>query len=440
MMYVIRCTLLCACAAMGANAQVIHEDARFEPDPGITDYMGYGGTIAINGNCVLIGAPRESLLAPDAGAVYVFDLNSGEMIRKITHPDPSVNDQFGRAIDVDGDLAIIGMTREAALVNINTGQMLHEFTETTPGVSGEYGASVGIENNRIVIGDRFWDFNVGSHEGMGSAFVYNAETYELNGQLHPVGATDGYHIATSIDILGDYALFGTPGLLLVNGPIPTQGGAFLYNLRTRRFLSAYRDIEPDTRQYAGADVVLTEDRVFIGAPGTSVSPWDSPGSVLIFDRESRELLHELKQADSNENVQFGAAIACHGDFLAVGAPYLSSNGVFRSGNVYVYNHRSGDLLYTLESTTIGQNQFLGFALDIDSTRILSSVPGSVLSFPLPGTCHADRNGDGALNFHDVSDFIADYLNQDPSADLSHDGAFNAFDVLAFIALFNEGCP
>ena len=56
------------------------------------------------------------------------------------------------------------------------------------------------------------------------------------------------------------------------------------------------------------------------------------------------------------------------------------------------------------------------------------------------SCPADLNGDGALDFFDVSAFLVAYNAQDPVADFNDDGMFNFFDVSAFLTAFNAGCP
>ncbi len=55
-------------------------------------------------------------------------------------------------------------------------------------------------------------------------------------------------------------------------------------------------------------------------------------------------------------------------------------------------------------------------------------------------CPADLNGDGKLNFFDVSAFLMAFNAMDPSADFSGDGQFNFFDVSQFLSAFNAGCP
>lgn len=64
----------------------------------------------------------------------------------------------------------------------------------------------------------------------------------------------------------------------------------------------------------------------------------------------------------------------------------------------------------------------------------------------PGTtacdaCPADVNGDGSLNFFDLSAYIAQFNAQNPAADLAAPfGEFNFFDVAAYLRAYNDGCP
>lgn len=55
-------------------------------------------------------------------------------------------------------------------------------------------------------------------------------------------------------------------------------------------------------------------------------------------------------------------------------------------------------------------------------------------------CPADLNGDGDLNFFDVSAFLGAFATMDPIADFTGDGLYNFFDVSAFLTAFSMGCP
>ena len=55
-------------------------------------------------------------------------------------------------------------------------------------------------------------------------------------------------------------------------------------------------------------------------------------------------------------------------------------------------------------------------------------------------CLADLNGDGELDFLDISAFLAAYSNSEPAADLNGDGEYDFLDISAFLAAYTEGCP
>ena len=57
------------------------------------------------------------------------------------------------------------------------------------------------------------------------------------------------------------------------------------------------------------------------------------------------------------------------------------------------------------------------------------------------SCVADFNGDGNVNFFDVSSYITAFNGQSPAADLAAPfGILNFFDIAAFIQTFSDGCP
>lgn len=55
-------------------------------------------------------------------------------------------------------------------------------------------------------------------------------------------------------------------------------------------------------------------------------------------------------------------------------------------------------------------------------------------------CPADFNGDGMLDFFDVSAFLDAFINSMASADLNEDGQLNFFDVSTFLVSYAAGCP
>lgn len=71
----------------------------------------------------------------------------------------------------------------------------------------------------------------------------------------------------------------------------------------------------------------------------------------------------------------------------------------------------------------------------------TTLNGLYISHESSSQCSvADFNGDGELNFFDVTQFIEAYNTQDASADLNDDGLFTFFDVSEFLTVYGEGCP
>ncbi|MCR9074531.1 MAG: Ig-like domain-containing protein [bacterium] len=76
---------------------------------------------------------------------------------------------------------------------------------------------------------------------------------------------------------------------------------------------------------------------------------------------------------------------------------------------------------------------------VGDPNVYSETAEVVLRVSAPA-CVADYNGDGVINFFDVSAFLVLFGDEDPAADLNADNMFNFFDVAAFLALYNQGCP
>ena len=56
------------------------------------------------------------------------------------------------------------------------------------------------------------------------------------------------------------------------------------------------------------------------------------------------------------------------------------------------------------------------------------------------TCPADFQGDGLVNFFDISKFLQAYINNDQLADMTQDNELDIDDVFSFIDAMNQGCP
>lgn len=92
---------------------------RFDPSTGQeTGYsLGWGGepedefgwSVALDEQVAFVGAPRRDLALPEAGAVYVFDAVSGELLDELWASEPIDNyNWFGRSVAAHGEWLLVG--------------------------------------------------------------------------------------------------------------------------------------------------------------------------------------------------------------------------------------------------------------------------------------------------------------------------------------------
>ena len=113
------------------------------------------------------------------------------------------------------------------------------------------------------------------------------------------------------------------------------------------------------------------------------------------------------------------------------------SGYAWSKNAGWVNFAGGSLASPANPARIESNRFHGYAwgenigwINLDDDTVYVALEN----------CPADLNGDGQLDFFDVSAFLSAFGMMDPIADFSQDGNFDFFDVSAFLQLFGQGCP
>lgn len=80
------------------------------------DWFGYSVSVSADGNTAIIGAPRESTIATDSGAAYIFTRSGSTWTEqaKIQASDIEASDRFGYTVSIsgDGNTAIVGAIYE----------------------------------------------------------------------------------------------------------------------------------------------------------------------------------------------------------------------------------------------------------------------------------------------------------------------------------------
>src|SRR5581483_3998315 len=63
----------------------------------------FGAAVGVAGAAVVVGAPFDDQDGTDTGLAYVFDANTGSPLDTLHNPTPDVGDQFGGAVAIAGN-------------------------------------------------------------------------------------------------------------------------------------------------------------------------------------------------------------------------------------------------------------------------------------------------------------------------------------------------
>lgn len=166
----------------------------FTPPP-LTIATGYGNAIGMNESLLVVGAWGDQQIEGQSGAVYVYDVVSGESLYKITPPLEDEAFRFGWSVDVDGSIAVIGaffddpdffedpedQKRGAAYVyDLNTGELLFKFRPTDSELSDDFGRAVAIDGQTVAVG----------RPGEDAAYFFTLPPFGCPGDATGDGAVD----------------------------------------------------------------------------------------------------------------------------------------------------------------------------------------------------------------------------------------------------------
>lgn len=133
----------------------------------------FGASVALDGRYAVIGAPGRDEFGPDLGAAYVFDVTTGNQIKKLVPDGVTGVDLLGRRVAISGSLALVATDKNLVLLYDLSGDEtdLSQVVNLRPLEVGQfgfaYGESVALCGNRALIGARAFDGGI----NMGAAYL-----------------------------------------------------------------------------------------------------------------------------------------------------------------------------------------------------------------------------------------------------------------------------
>ena len=393
----------------------------------------FGTAVSVYGDHAIVGAPN-------ANAVYVYDTSTGDELRILTPSGGTAAFGFGQSLDLFGNIAIIasppdnGFNGAVYLFDVSTGDQLARITAPVGG--GQFGEAVAIHGDRAVVGA----------PSANEAYLYDVDSAAL---LHTLstGATDRFGESVAID--GNIVLVGDPQLVV---DVDTRGRVFEWNL-DGGLLASGRQIGYGE---VGASVAIGGPFRFVGAG--LFDAFGTDANAVLDYRVIRQdgLLYAYQSFTEGEQSgdQYGTALACDAEYLVVGARSNASN----AGAIYVgqVNGFASDP----SSTIVNQGDTANFTVQATRNPMyqwrrngVDLIDGGDISGATTNTLQiANADGDDVAVYDCVITFadgpqttagaILAVIPNAPDCigDTNGDGVVDLADLNAVLAAFGQVCP
>jgi hypothetical protein len=279
-------------AVFAKNYDGTDEYIAISPDPRAGD--GFGTAVALVGPALVVGAPFADVTAPDAGAAFVFDAATGAFSRRLAKPAPlsSVGAFFGSSLAALGEDVLIGSPFDengagaVLLFDLATGELLRTLHNPDPSPGDLFGASISVVAGNILVGAPLADVNgsSGAVSDAGAAYLFDGVTGDLLCELQSPEPAPSDEFGFAVAALGEDLVVGAPLEEPSGASIIDTGGAFVFVFDGTS--CNLRDVRPNplgaTRDQAGFSLAIFGTDVLMGAPrggGLYLARAQGPGAT-----------------------------------------------------------------------------------------------------------------------------------------------------------------
>jgi hypothetical protein len=281
----------------------------------------FGYSTAAFGSNFLIGGP-------DCG-VDLFDGSTGELLRRFQDPMPTGDDRFGTSVAALGSNVLVGDPGDSALGPVagavylldgSTGNLLRTFSSPDPTHHAWFGQSVAAARGNLLVGSPDGD----PTESDGVAYLFDGGTGDLLLTLNDPQGPWHYHgsyFGRAVAVRGDDMIVG-------GYPLSEEAGVFRFDGTTGVVLSRFMYPGFDPSDAFGYAIAVVGDDVLAGAPGLG------DRQAYLFHGETGELQLTLRNPGDPYGSYSGASVAGFGrDILIAGSANDGHGG--RTGAVFL---------------------------------------------------------------------------------------------------------
>ena len=210
---------------------------------------GFGWSVAIDRDTIVVGAPFKDMFVREDGAaaIYVREGKYWEREARIWAKDGSGAEHFGWSVAISKNRVIIGSPNTegstpgaAYIFRRNEDEWTQELrlNASKKEIGANFGFAVDIDINRAVVGAPL-QHSVGKDAGAVYSYLREGNTWTektrfvpkrvVPGELHKIWEGDVYGSAVAIARKGPYAVVGAPGDNLHRLPPNPSGAMYVYD-------------------------------------------------------------------------------------------------------------------------------------------------------------------------------------------------------------------
>lgn len=335
----------------------------------------FGRSVAAAGDNFLFGAPDEDGAGAGRGAAYLFNAVSGAQLRKFTPSETADEDAFGIGVALTAHHAVVGApskdeggnNRGAVFVfDLENGEEIHKLTPSVVEDLSGFGFSLAASGNLLIVGSLFED---DSGTDRGAAYVFDLTTGAEKFRLTASDGADNDSFGTDVALVGNLAVVGAPGQ---NG---LRGAVYVFDLSTGAQVFKFAPTDLAALDRFGISVGASGSSLIVGAISQS-GGGNFRGAAYVFDLVTGTQKYKLTASDAADGDQLGTDVAISGNLALASTPF-KNGGI---GAVYVYDLATGGQLAKLVSPDAVPNG-MGVSIALDGTRAVvgaNSDPGGGL--------------------------------------------------------------
>jgi hypothetical protein len=359
------------------------QQARVLPNDGAA-FDSFGNSVALQNDRLVVAAVADDDSGLDSGSDYVFQRPGAEWNQsaKFLAGNGQSGDQFGRSVDIDAGVLVIGAPGYASSAGSAYvyrdvgGAWLQESLLSSPGAPfGFFGEAVATSGGRIVVGETGGSAHV---EGRAHVFHYAAGNWAYEALLQPLDSVIGNFFGLAVDLVGDRALIGSPAVF-------SWASAYAFSRSGGTWNQISKLVPLTTSSISGFGTSVAMNASFVGVG----DPYDSElgyqiGAAYIFDLVEAHSIYCTPKINS---------LGCAPSIAAVGAASANATQGLVVSCSQVRDNTAGLLFYSTagRSSTPFQGGTLCMSAPIRRTPAQNSGGNPAPANDCSGSLSIDMN-------------------------------------------------